>query len=144
MQTSSNPDTSVNSSTNHKRFQTAEPMKKILLVEDDPITQDVIKLFLKGLYIVDIASNAISALKFAHQHKYYAVLMDINLGKGKNGIEVTKEIRKISGCERLPIIAETAFAMKGDKEEFLAAGCNYYISKPFNKEEIRNLLASLE
>jgi len=120
------------------------PCKKILLVEDDLITQDVIKFFLKGLYNVDIAHNAESAMEFIRSNKYIAILMDINLGKGKSGIEITKDIRKIEGYENIPIIAETAFAMRGDKEEFLAAGCDYYIAKPFSKEDIRNILLAVD
>jgi len=118
--------------------------KKILLVEDDLITQDVIRFFLKDLYIVHVANNAESAMEFVHTNKYIAILMDINLGKGKSGIDITQDIRKISGYENIPIIAETAFAMRGDKEEFLAAGCDYYISKPFSKEDIRNILLSID
>ena len=68
------------------------------------------------------------------------MLLDINLGRGGNGLNIIKGIRKISGCEKLPVIAETAFAMRGDKEEFISAGCNYYIGKPFGKAEIEALL----
>jgi len=119
-------------------------IKKILLVEDDVITQDVIRFFLKDLYSVDVANNADTAMEFVNANKYNAILMDINLGKGKSGIEITKDIRKVEGYENIPIIAETAFAMRGDKEEFLAAGCDYYIAKPFSKEEIRNILLAVD
>jgi CheY-like chemotaxis protein len=118
--------------------------KKILLVEDDLITQDVIRFFLKDLYKVDIANNAETAMELVRANKYNAILMDINLGKGKSGIEITRDIRKIEGYENIPIIAETAFAMRGDKEEFLAAGCDYYIAKPFSKEEIRDILLAVD
>ena len=83
-------------------------------------------------------------MELVHSNKYNAILMDINLGKGKSGIEITKDIRKIAGYEKIPIIAETAFAMRGDKEEFLSAGCDYYISKPFSKEDIRNIMLAIE
>jgi CheY-like chemotaxis protein len=136
---SSNINISSNDNSNNKI-----PTKKILLVEDDLITQDVIRFFLKDLYIVHVAHNAESAMEFVHSNKYIAILMDINLGKGKSGIDITQDIRKISGYENTPIIAETAFAMRGDKEEFLAAGCDYYISKPFSKEDIRNILLSID
>ncbi len=138
-------DMSDNSIAKDKRLEkiSEEKIKRILLVEDDEITQDVIILFLKDIYQVDIAADTASAIDAVKKKNYAAVLMDINLGRGKSGIEVTKEIRKMPDCEHLPIIAVTAFASKGDKEEFLAAGCNYYIAKPFSKEEIRNLLASI-
>ncbi len=66
--------------------------------------------------------------------------MDINLGKGKSGIDVTKEIRLMPEGKDIPIIAETAFAMRGDKQEFLAAGCNYYLAKPFTRDEVLRVL----
>jgi CheY-like chemotaxis protein len=136
---------SINFNLSHKEVNDQnKPIKKILLVEDDLITQDVIRFFLKDLYIVDIAHNAETAMEFVQANKYNAILMDINLGKGKSGIEITKDIRNIEGYENIPIIAETAFAMRGDKEEFLAAGCDYYIAKPFSKEDIRNILHAIE
>jgi two-component system, cell cycle response regulator DivK len=70
--------------------------------------------------------------------------MDINLGKGKSGVDVTKEIRNMPGNEDVPIIAETAFAMRGDREEFLAAGCNYYLAKPFTREEILRIMDKIK
>ena len=66
--------------------------------------------------------------------------MDINLKGGMDGIKVTKEIRKTEGYDNIPIIACTAFAMAGDKDEFLSAGCSHYIAKPFSKKEIISLL----
>lgn len=133
-----------NSLSNNEMPDSQKTTKKILLVEDDLITQDVIRFFLKDLYTVDIANNADTAMEFIHKNKYRAILMDINLGKGKSGIEITKDIRKIEGYENIPIIAETAFAMRGDKEEFLEAGCDYYIAKPFSKEDIRNILLAID
>ena len=59
--------------------------------------------------------------------------MDINMPK-MNGYEATRLIRKIR--TELPIIAQTAFAIEGDKEKILAAGCDYYISKPINKDDL--------
>jgi len=69
--------------------------------------------------------------------------MDINLGSGMDGKQVTQTIRKIKGYESIPIIATTAYVMVGDKEEFLAAGCSHYISKPFTQEIIFNLLKEI-
>ena len=112
----------------------------VLLVEDDTITQEVIKLFLHDRFIIDLAVNAEEALKKVIENEYLAVLMDINLGRGLNGVHVTKEIRRLPGKNRIPIVAQTAFAMKGDKEEFFSAGCDYYLAKPFSKEELRSVL----
>ncbi|MGQ9798374.1 MAG: response regulator [Ignavibacterium sp.] len=57
--------------------------------------------------------------------QYDAILMDINLGSGINGVEATQQIGKIKGYDRTPIVAVTAFALKGDKKEFLSKGCTH-------------------
>ena len=117
---------------------------KLLVVEDDSITQEVLSLFLQDLYELDYAATASEAIEKISRNSYMAVLMDINLGKGKNGLHVTAEIRRMKGKEKLPIIAQTAFAMKGDREDFLSAGCDYYLSKPFTKEELREILEEIK
>jgi two-component system cell cycle response regulator DivK len=118
-------------------------MPRILLVEDEPITNEVICFYLKNDFIVDVATTELQALGFIKSKKYFAVLLDINLGRGGNGLNVLKELRKIPGLEKLPVIAETAFALKGDSDEFLSAGCNYYLSKPFVKAELIDLLKKI-
>ncbi len=117
---------------------------RILLVEDDLITNEVIQFYLKDNFIVDIALTEQQALGYIKNEKYFAVLLDINLGRGGNGLNVVKEIRKIPGLEKLPVIAETAFALNGDSDEFLSAGCNYYLSKPFIKPELISLLKKIK
>jgi len=114
--------------------------KKILVVEDDLITQEVLGLFLQDIFELEYVAKAEEAIELIRNNDYLAVLMDINLGRGKNGLHVTKEVRAMKGKEHLPIIAQTAFAMKGDREEFLDAGCDYYLSKPFTKDELRSIL----
>ncbi len=108
----------------------------VLLVEDDRSSMDVTRLFLKDVCNVEIAYDGATAIQMAKEKKYPVILMDIGLGRNMNGIQATKEIRKIQGYENTPIGALTAYAMKGDKEEFLAAGCTDYLSKPFEKNEL--------
>lgn len=106
---------------------------KILVVDDDETSRNVIIRFLRDKCNVDCAVDGKDSIAKAGSEMYNAVLMDINLGKGMNGLEATRQIRKIAGYETIPIVAVTAYAMKGDKEEFLEAGCTAYISKPFSK-----------
>lgn len=117
------------------------PLPSILYVEDDDTNVTVIKMFVRGKYIIDVATNGISALEKVKQNIYDAILMDINLGKGMNGKEVTNEIRKMEIYKNIPIIAVTAFTMEGDKEEFIEAGCSHYLPKPFGKKELIELVA---
>ena len=68
---------------------------------------------------------------------------EVDLGFGMNGLEVAQKIKKITGYENVPIIAVTAYAMMGDKEKFLAAGCSHYIAKPFDKFALIDLLEDI-
>ncbi|MBX2975792.1 MAG: response regulator [Ignavibacteriaceae bacterium] len=115
----------------------------ILVVENDEINQSIIKLYLKKKYEVEIVSTGEDGIAKVNEKKYDAIMMDINLGRGMNGLEAAQTIRKISGYEATPIIAVTAFAMTGDKLEFLSKGCTHYIAKPFSKVDILTLLKSI-
>jgi CheY-like chemotaxis protein len=117
---------------------------RILLVEDDAITNEVIKVYLNNDFVVDIAVTEQQAMSFIRNSKYFAVLLDINLGRGGSGLNVIKEIRKIPGLEKLPVIAETAFAMHGDSEEFVSAGCNYYLPKPYIRSDLLELIDKIK
>ncbi|MCZ7610149.1 MAG: ATP-binding protein [Ignavibacterium sp.] len=114
--------------------------KRILIVEDDLTSREVINLFLKNLFKVKFAEDGIKAIEIAEKEKFDLILMDINLGSGITGIEVMERIRKISGYKNIPIIAATAFAMLGDREKFLSIGFNHYISKPYIKSQLTKLL----
>ena len=74
---------------------------------------------------------------------YDIILMDINLGKGMDGIQATQEIRKIKGYKKTPIVALTAYAREGDKEEFLAGGCTHYLGKPFTVKQLLDLIENI-
>ncbi len=128
-----------------EQLNNSENKKKhsLLVVEDDDINLQVIVAFLSREYEIDSATSGLEAIEKANAKKYDAILMDINLGSGITGIEVTKKLRKISDFANTPIIAITAFAMEGDKEEFIAGGCTDYISKPFTRTEILNLIRKI-
>ena len=115
-------------------------LPKVLLVEDDLASRILTGRYLKDLYDVDFASNGETAIEMAKNVQYTIILMDINLGKGKNGLDVTNFLRQTEKYENAPIIAMTAFAMKGDREDFISKGCSDYISKPFDKNDILELL----
>jgi PAS domain S-box-containing protein len=108
----------------------------LLLVENDQASIDVTTIFLKDIGNIDIAKDGITAMRKAEENNYDAIIMDIDLGWGMNGIEVTQELRKIDKYKSVPIIALTAYAMNGDREKFIDAGCSYYLSKPFDKKSL--------
>lgn len=116
---------------------------RLLIVEDDEISKEVVSLFLSGQYEIDSTSNALQALKLVEQNQYSAILMDINLGRGLTGIDLTKKIKELDNYKKVPIIAITAFAMRGDKEEFISSGFDYYLAKPFTREELKATIKKL-
>ena len=105
----------------------------ILLVEDNLINQKIVILSLKGMVKnIDLASNGKEALDKFGTSKYDIILMDIQMPV-MDGIIATKKIREIESSTntQTPIIAITANALAGDRENCLAVGMNDYISKPF-------------
>ena len=115
----------------------------VLLVENDKASRDIIRYFLRKICNVEFAENGGEALKKITSTKYAAVLMDINLGLGISGIETAQNIRKVPGYEKIPIAAITAYAMVGDKEKFLSLGCTHYLAKPFDKEDLQDLVKEI-
>ncbi len=113
---------------------------KVLLVENDNTTINFVSYSLKKLCSLHIATDGPKAIELAKENDYSLILMDIGLGLAMNGIQATKEIRKIKGYETKPIIAMTAYAMNGDKENFLSKGMTHYLSKPFSSKDIFNLV----
>lgn len=111
-------------------------LPSVLLVEDAADTASMVHIFVKGLCRLEVAVSAEEALSKARAAKYDLVLMDINLGRGASGMDVTKELRTQPHYLSTPIIALTAYAMKGDRETAIAAGCSDYISKPFTRTEL--------
>lgn len=115
----------------------------VLYVEDDTITIDIVRAFTNKLCTVESALTGEESIEKAGRKKYDAIFMDINLGIGMNGLQATELIRKIPGYENVPIVAITAFAMVGDKEEFFQKGCTHYVSKPFSKMEFRDFVSKI-
>ena len=109
---------------------------KVLLVEDDPTNIRITELYLQDYASVDTALNGRQGVELASNNNYSAIFMDINLGKDMTGIDTAKEIKKLGKHKNTPIIAFTAFAMDGDKENFLREGCTHYLAKPFSREEL--------
>ncbi len=109
-------------------------MKKILIVEDNEKNMYLMRFILskKGYNIVE-ARNGKKGIEMAEKEKPDMIIMDIKL-PDIDGLEATKRIRKIKGFEKTPIIAVTSYAMTGDKERALKAGCNGYIKKPINPD----------
>lgn len=109
---------------------------KILVAEDNLTNQEVARAILKGAGIrVTVVGNGEDAVAKIVREPFDAVLMDVQMPR-INGFQATQQIRQIPGCEKLPIIAMTAHALKGDEEKCLEAGMDGYVSKPINQDRL--------
>lgn len=114
--------------------------KKIMIVEDNPSNLKLFKLVLEPINceIVE-AYDGIQALEVAEESMPDIILMDIQIPR-LDGLEVTKKLRQMEKFSNTPIIALTAFAMERDEKAGLEAGCNDYITKPFNTAKFLEVL----
>jgi CheY-like chemotaxis protein len=109
-------------------------MKRILVVEDNKTNMYLIRFILKDSgYEVIEAESGEEGVELAIKEKPDLIIMDEKL-PGINGLEAVKRIRASKADGKIPIIALTSYAMAGDKEKALKAGCTGYISKPINPE----------
>lgn len=115
--------------------------KSILIVEDDDFNiLFMTRILEKAGLSITLAKNGVDAIKLICEEKnnFDAILMDMNLPV-KDGFQTTREIR--DNNYNIPIIAQTAYAMAGDKEKCIAAGCNDYITKPIKRTELLSTLS---
>lgn len=108
-------------------------MKKIAVVEDNPDNRLLVQVILESLYEVIEYENGFAALEGMAKQKPDLVLLDVSL-PGMDGSEVLRRIRADGELRDLPVIALTAHAMTGDREKYLAAGFDDYVSKPILDE----------
>ncbi|MBH9336989.1 response regulator [Pseudomonas aeruginosa] len=114
--------------------------QEILLVEDNPVNQTVIEAMLRSLgYRVTLVADGIQAVRSAERQRYDAILMDCRLPV-LDGYSATREIRAQENGRQVPIIALTANALQGDRENCLQAGMNDYLAKPFKRAELQRIL----
>lgn len=112
----------------------------LLLVEDNQQNQEVIEIFLNGFCEVDKAEDGSTAIQLCKSKRYDAILLDINLGVGVDGITTIRELRKIQDYYNIPIIAITGYALSADKQKFLNEGFTDYLAKPFERKDLRKML----
>jgi CheY-like chemotaxis protein len=111
-------------------------MHKILVVEDNEKNMYLMVFLLsKAGYQVIQAKTGEEGVRLAKKEKPDIIIMDVML-PDIDGLEVTRKIRESKENDKVPIVAVTSFAMAGDKEKVLAAGCTGYIEKPINVETL--------
>ncbi len=132
-----------------KRFRT-EPASdeshisnRILVLDDNVDTLALTQHQLRDRFLVETVSDVASALSTARRHQFDALVLDINLGGGHDGIDVLHALRAMDAYRDVPVVALTAYAMPADRERFLSAGFDAYLSKPFTRQEITDTLDRL-
>jgi signal transduction histidine kinase/ActR/RegA family two-component response regulator len=120
-------------------FRAERPL--ILLAEDNESSIRTVSDYLSAKnYRVVVARNGSAGIELARQERPEVILMDIQM-PGMDGLEATRRIRAEAGLSKIPVIALTALAMRGDREKCLAAGANDYMSKPCS---LKKLVAMIE
>jgi two-component system cell cycle response regulator DivK len=115
--------------------------KTVLIVEDNDLNMKLFHDLLEAHgYDTLQTKSGIEALRLAREHHPDLILMDIQLPE-ISGLEVTKWIKEDDDLKSIPIIAVTAFAMKGDEERMREGGCEAYLSKPIS---IANFIKTLK
>jgi hypothetical protein len=114
--------------------------RRVLIVDDDIRNIFALSSVLED-YGMDIrtADNGREAIGIAQKERLDVILMDIMMPE-MDGLETTREIRKLPGCNDLPIVAVTAKAMKGDRERCIEAGAWDYLSKPVDRDQLLSVL----
>lgn len=115
--------------------------KTILHIEDNPDNRMLVKRLLQSAdYRVLEASDAFEAITVLRRNRPDLILMDINM-PGVDGYTLTSKFKTIPGLNKIPIIAITANAMRGDREKTLRAGCDGYIEKPIDIDKLLSQVA---
>lgn len=106
--------------------------KKILIVEDNALNMKLFNdLLVSRGYEIFQSSDGSDAIDITEEKSPDLIIMDIQL-PGRSGLDITKDLKANADLKHIPIIAVTAFAMKGDEEKIREAGCDDYIAKPIS------------
>lgn len=106
--------------------------KTVLIVEDNELNMKLFNDLLEAHgYITIKTADGVQAIELARQHRPNLILMDIQLPE-VSGLDVTRWLKEDDELKSIPVVAVTAFAMKGDEERIRQGGCEAYLSKPIS------------
>ncbi len=118
-------------------------MKKVLIADDKATSRELIRMALESSgYEISEASDGIEALRFAHEIEPDLIILDLHM-PGVDGFGVVAELRHDAKFAATPIMALTASAMQGDREQAIAAGFDSYVSKPIPLSTLRQEVGRL-
>ncbi len=116
-------------------MSTSDP-PRILSVEDNPDTRLLLEHTLQGEYDVTVVPSVEEALDRIATNSFDLLLLDINLSEKDGGVELLHTIRSREHIDDVPAVAVTAFAMPGDRDDFLQEGFDEYVGKPFTRDRL--------
>ena len=121
---------------------TERTRKRILIVEDDPHIQLLLRHLLGPWFDLELAVTVDEALHMAAEHPFDLFLIDINLGAGRTGVDLLWDLRKMPDYQATPAVSCTAYALRGDRERFIGYGFDEHIDKPFEPRQLHAMLTS--
>ncbi len=127
-------------SVNGKQPNDGSEKRSLLVVEDNPTMRLLMKHVLKTAYEVETASCVDEALRMAQERGFDGLLLDIQLGEPRTGIDLLQMLRQMPAYREVPAVACTASRGPGDRERILEAGFDEYVEKPFTKEQLHAAL----
>lgn len=117
--------------------------RNILVIEDNKLNMKLMRgIFKLGNYQIIEAFDAETGIRLAREHKPFLILMDIQL-PGMDGLNATQIIKSDPLLKDISVVALTGFAMQGDEEKAKASGCDGYITKPINVNEVLETIAEI-
>ncbi|MEZ4702165.1 MAG: PAS domain S-box protein [Rhodothermales bacterium] len=116
---------------------------RVLVLEDNRDARVLLQKFLSEKYEVALTSREDQALDAARRQQFDIVLMDINLGGNRTGVDALRALRHLSQYEQVPVVALTAYAIAGDRERFLSQGFDGYLGKPLTKKELYQVISQV-
>ncbi len=113
----------------------------VLIIEDNELNMKLVRSMLQlAHYEIVEAQNAEGGIELAREHLPNLILMDIQL-PGIDGLDATRIIKKDPKLAHIPIVALTSYAMQGDEEKAISAGCTGYIAKPIDTRNFLDILS---
>lgn len=118
-------------------------MKTMLVVEDDILSQDVMKRIFKKEFEIDVCDSAEEYYEKFANNVYSIIIMDVSLKGSKHGLELVKEMKMSELNQKTPIICLTAHTQSTMRQNALDAGCDMFMNKPVANSIIKEAVASL-
>lgn len=133
-------DSNAEPGTTGKELKEKPGSRRILIVDDDKPTCNLIRLLLSTRYNVEYALNPENALALIESYSFDLILLDINLGSGISGIDLLNKFKADTRFSTVPVVAITAYTTMGDKKKFTSMGFADFLPKPFSRAELHRVV----